>query len=100
MKKLKFTLLILSLIAGFSADSKSIKFYYDQAGNRVKREIVISRSVKSINDGEEDEKSYYDAIDQHNIQISHNSYRVVKVNISTSALRQRKGLFAIQYGRK
>lgn len=72
MKKLKTYVLLFSLLScslGMSAQTK-IGYSYDAAGNRVKREIVLSRPQS-----QEAKRSvaYSDMISDHQIQIVPNS---------------------------
>lgn len=72
MKKLKANILLFSLIScslGMSAQTK-IGYNYDAAGNRVKRELVLSRSQS-----QESKRSvaYSDVLGDHQIQIVPNS---------------------------
>lgn len=72
MKKLKTKILLFSLLScslGMSAQTK-VGYSYDAAGNRVKREIVLSRSQSH-----EAKRSvtYSDMISDHQIQIVPNS---------------------------
>lgn len=72
MKKLKTNFLLFSLLScslGMSAQTK-IGYSYDAAGNRVKRELVLSRSQS-----QEAKRSvaYSDVLVDHQIQIVPNS---------------------------
>lgn len=72
MKKLKTNFLLFSLLScslGMSAQTK-IGYSYDAAGNRVKREIVLSRTQ-----GQEAKHAvaYSDMLSEHQIQIVPNS---------------------------
>ena len=72
MKKLKTNILLFSLLScslGMNAQAK-IGYSYDAAGNRVKRELVLSRSQS-----QEAKRSvaYSDVLGNHQIQIVPNS---------------------------
>lgn len=74
MKKLKTNILLFSLLScslGMSAQTK-MGYCYDAVGNRVKRELVLSRSQS-----QEAKRSvaYSDMLSDHQIQIVPNSKR-------------------------
>lgn len=76
MKRTAFLLTVLFASLLLNAQNR-VKFAYDQAGNRVKREIVITRAHSPQKSTSKD-KSYYDNIGEHTVKISYNN-GVIKV---------------------
>lgn len=64
-----------------NAQSNKIGYAYDEAGNRVKRELVIPRSAKSPSKSPSSGKSYYDSFGDRIVKIVPNETGIVKVSV-------------------
>ena len=82
MNRIKQTLLLALMATSLSAGAQGkVGFAYDEAGNRVKREIVITRSANMENDSPEKSESFYDALGDRTVKISPNSYGIINVSV-------------------
>lgn len=81
MRKKKIILLAL-LTASLSVCAQNrIKYAYDEAGNRVKREIVITRGTLVPRKDTERDESYYDAIGDRIVKLHSNHNGVIKLSV-------------------
>ena len=78
-KQLLFAFLMATL--SVNAQSNKIGYAYDEAGNRVKRELVIPRSAKSPSKSPSSGKSYYDSFGDRIVKIVPNETGIVKVSV-------------------
>lgn len=82
--KLLFSVICLISILPAIAQGR-VSFAYDEAGNRVKREIVISPRSRAMENSENKDESYYDALGDRMIKIARNRSGVIKVTILNMA---------------
>ena len=82
MNKIKQVFLLAFMATSLSAIAQGkVGFAYDEAGNRVKREIVITRSVNAEDESPKKSESYYDALGDRTVKISPNSSGVINVSV-------------------
>lgn len=82
MNKIKQVFLLAFMATSLSAIAQGkVGFAYDEAGNRVKREIVITRSVNAEDESPKKSESYYDALGDRIVKISPNSSGVINVSV-------------------
>lgn len=83
MKKIYGLYLIFILTLSFVAYAQSpVSFAYDAAGNRVKREIILSRSMPSPDTPDENpENTFFDTVDQRTVKLTGISPNTVKIEI-------------------
>lgn len=62
--------------------AKTIRFSYDNRGNRVKREIVLDQISKIKDQSADVEETFYDMVGKIGISLSHEGENKVKVSIS------------------
>jgi len=63
-----------------SVAQNKVSFAYDETGNRVKREFSISRQGKAASRSTDD-TTYYDAVGDCTVKISHDSSGLINVSI-------------------
>ena len=66
------TILLLSCMP-LSVYARKITFSYDAAGNRVKRELVIPQSNKSLRESTDTDQNYNDLVGERTVTISQRS---------------------------
>lgn len=82
MKKFCIQLILLVLLPLASYAQRKVRYVYDDAGNRIKREIVLSPSQlqKSQRVSEKEEQAFSDILNDHSIKIypnpTHGALRV------------------------
>lgn len=83
MKKIYGLYLIFILTLSFVAYAQSpVSFAYDAAGNRVKREIILSRSMLSPDTPDENpENTFFDTVGQRTVKLTGISPNTVKIEI-------------------
>jgi hypothetical protein len=82
MRKFKTILLISFLSMGLSSIAQDkICFAYDEAGNRVKREIVITRGAKAASKSPAKRESYYDMLGDRTVKISSDLSGIINVSV-------------------
>ena len=82
MNKIKQFFLLAFMATSLSEIAQGkVGFAYDEAGNRVKREIVITRSVNAEDESPKKSESYYDALGDRTVKISPNSSGVINVSV-------------------
>lgn len=83
MKKIYGLYLIFFLALSFIAYAQSpVSFAYDAAGNRVKREIILSRSMPSPNTPDENqENTFFDTLGRRTVKLTGISPNIVKIEI-------------------
>ncbi len=64
-----------------SSSAQKIGFAYDATGNRIKREIVVSRDLKKSNKTAENDASFYDTLENKTIRITRTSSNTIVVSI-------------------
>lgn len=64
-----------------SSAAQKIGFAYDAVGNRIKREIVVSRDLKKNNRTAENDTSFYDTLEDKTIRITRTSSNTIVVSI-------------------
>ena len=72
-------LFFMSSLSVFSQER--IRYAYDQAGNRVKREIVLNIAPKSARQAPNPEAVFYDVLDGETVKISPNPSGIIRVSI-------------------
>lgn len=58
-----------------------VSFAYDAAGNRVKREMVLSRSMPSDARDEAENNTFYDSLGQRTVKLAGTSAGILKIEI-------------------
>ena len=75
------TILLLSCMP-LSVYARKITFSYDAAGNRVKRELVIPQSNKSLRESTDTDQNYYDLVGERTVTISQRSTGLIDITIN------------------
>lgn len=83
MKKIYGLYLIFLLSLSFVAYAqRPVSFAYDAAGNRVKREIILSRSMPSPDTPDENpENTFFDTLGRRTVKLTGISPNIVKIEI-------------------
>lgn len=81
MRMLKISLVLVAIIGGIYCDAQKVLFAYDEAGNRVKREIFVSSPSKAKGKSMQGGDSYYDMLGDRTVKISQDAYGIIKVSI-------------------
>ena len=92
MKKLLFIAFLFCTRTYVHAQNK-IKYSYDSAGNRTKREIVLS-ATRSILSEENEQVPYIEEMQSHEIKIYPNPTKGI-LNIKITGLDKAKGFISI-----
>lgn len=92
MKKLLFIAFVFCTTTYVHAQNK-IKYSYDSAGNRTKREIVLS-ATRSILSEENEQVPYIEEMQSHEIKIYPNPTKGI-LNIKITGLDKAKGFISI-----
>lgn len=77
-------LLLFSLLLYFSfpvLGQERIGFAYDSAGNRVKREVVLSRSMSADVSDDNGRNSFFDTLGEKNVKLTGTSGWILKIEI-------------------
>lgn len=86
MKAGKLLFLFICLISILPTIAQGrISFAYDETGNRVKREIIITQKSRAMEKPEDKDESYYDALGDRMIKIARNGSGVIKVTVINMA---------------
>lgn len=72
--------MILAIISVVITDAQRISYAYDADGNRIKRELVIPRTVNAGGRASENIESYYDPMGEHTVKFEATANG--KINIS------------------
>lgn len=77
------TIISIGFIIGtiLSSAAQKIGFAYDAVGNRIKREIVVSRDLKKNSRTAENDASFYDTLENKTIRITRTSSNTIVVSI-------------------
>lgn len=82
MKTRILIILAVYFITSLSAIAQNrVSFAYDEAGNRVRREIIINRGSRAMDKSEDTGESYYDVLGDRTINVIQNKSGIVKVSI-------------------
>lgn len=79
-KRIVFLSAILSVFIGLNAQNK-VQFAYDQAGNRVKRELVITPNARSAKKAVSREESFFEDLGERTVKISSNGTGIIKISV-------------------
>jgi len=79
-RKLIFIVIYLTSILPIFAQGQ-VCFAYDVAGNRVKREIVINRGSRAVQNSEDEKESFYDVMGEKIVEITHNQSGLIRVTV-------------------
>ena len=79
-KRIVFLSAILSVFIGLNAQNK-VQFAYDQAGNRVKRELVITHNARSAKKAASREEAYFEDLGERTVKISSNGSGIIKITV-------------------
>lgn len=79
-KRIVFLSAILSVFIGLNAQNK-VQFAYDQAGNRVKRELVITHNARSAKKAATREEAYFEDLGERTVKISSNGSGIIKITV-------------------
>lgn len=58
-----------------------VQFAYDQAGNRVKRELVITHNARSAKKAATREEAYFEDLGERTVKISSNGSGIIKITV-------------------
>lgn len=82
MKARKLIFLIVCFIIVLSSNVHArVSFAYDEAGNRVRREIVINRGSRAMDKSESKDEAYFDVLGDRMIKVTQNESGIVKVTV-------------------
>lgn len=81
----KFTLSLLIIAVAFCVEAQDVSFAYDEAGNRIKRELSISGPIKAKSRSSDDDKSFYDSVGERIIKITSNSGGIINISVQNFA---------------
>lgn len=80
--KTRILMLFAACLTILSAIAQNwVGFAYDEAGNRVRREITISQGSRSMDKSEDNEESYYDVLGDRTVKVTQNGSGIFKVAI-------------------
>jgi len=92
MKRLLFIVLLFSAVTYVYAQNK-IKYTYDSAGNRIKKEIVLS-STRSLLSEDDEQEPYIEEMQSHEIRIYPNPTKGI-LNIKITGVDKVNGQISI-----
>ena len=92
MKRLLFIILMLGCVALAYTQNK-IKYTYDESGNRIKKEIVLS-STRSLLSEDDEQEAYTEEIQSHQITIYPNPTKGL-LNVKIAGLDKINGQISI-----
>lgn len=92
MKRLLFIILMLGCVALAYTQNK-IKYTYDESGNRIKKEIVLS-STRSLLSEDDEQEAYTEEIQSHQIIIYPNPTKGL-LNVKIAGLDKINGQISI-----
>lgn len=90
----KFTLSLIVFAVAFCVEAQNVSFAYDEAGNRVKRELSMSGPIKTKSRSSDDDKSFYDSVGERIIKISSNSDGIINISVQNFE-KQDKGYIEV-----
>lgn len=82
MRKKRFVFLsaVLAVFVAMNAQNR-VQFAYDQAGNRVKRELVITHNARSAKKAATREEAYFEDLGERTVKISSNGSGIIKITV-------------------
>lgn len=82
MRKKRFVFLsaVLAVFVAMNAQNR-VQFAYDQAGNRVKRELVITHNARSAKKAASREEAYFEDLGERTVKISSNGSGIIKITV-------------------
>ncbi|UKK59365.1 T9SS type A sorting domain-containing protein [Prevotella communis] len=82
MRKKRFVFLsaVLAVFVAMNAQNR-VQFAYDQAGNRVKRELVITHNAHSAKKAASREEAYFEDLGERTVKISSNGSGIIKITV-------------------
>lgn len=92
MKRLLFIILMLGCMVSAYTQNK-IKYTYDESGNRIKKEIVLS-STRSLLSEDDEQEAYTEEIQSHQITIYPNPTKGL-LNVKIAGLDKINGQISI-----
>lgn len=81
MRKPKFTLSLLVIAVAFCVEAQNVSFAYDEAGNRIKRELSISAPIKTKSRSSDADRPFYDTVGERIIKITSNSDGIINISV-------------------
>lgn len=79
-KRIVFLSAILAVFVAMNAQNR-VQFAYDQAGNRVKRELVITHNARSAKKAASREEAYFEDLGERTVKISSNGTGIIKITV-------------------
>lgn len=79
-KRIVFLSAILAVFVAMNAQNR-VQFAYDQAGNRVKRELVITHNARSAKKAASREEAYFEDLGERTVKISSNGSGIIKITV-------------------
>lgn len=79
-KRIVFLSAVLAVFVGLNAQNR-VQFAYDQAGNRVKRELVITHNARSAKKAATREEAYFEDLGERTVKISSNGSGIIKITV-------------------
>jgi hypothetical protein len=82
MRKKRFVFLsaVLAVFVAMNAQNR-VQFAYDQAGNRVKRELVITHNARSAKKAATRDEAYFEDLGERTVKISSNGSGIIKITV-------------------
>lgn len=82
MRKKRFVFLsaVLAVFVAMNAQNR-VQFAYDQAGNRVKRELVITHNARSAKKAATREEAFFEDLGERTVKISSNGSGIIKITV-------------------
>lgn len=79
-KRIVFLSAVLAVFVAMNAQNR-VQFAYDQAGNRVKRELVITHNARSAKKAASREEAYFEDLGERTVKISSNGSGIIKITV-------------------
>lgn len=79
-KRIVFLSAVLAVFVAMNAQNR-VQFAYDQAGNRVKRELVITHNARSAKKAATREEAYFEDLGERTVKISSNGSGIIKITV-------------------
>ena len=79
-KRIVFLSAVLAVFVAMNAQNR-VQFAYDQAGNRVKRELVITHNARYAKKAATREEAYFEDLGERTVKISSNGSGIIKITV-------------------
>ena len=79
-KRIVFLSAVLAVFVAMNAQNR-VQFAYDQAGNRVKRELVITHNARSAKKAASREEAYFEDLGERTVKISSNGTGIIRISV-------------------